>query len=307
MSEIRVNNITNRDGSTGTTVAGIPVVDSNSHFVVPSGNTFRRLVTEDVWPYNLTLYYDPSNPDSYPGGGSTLYDLSENFDSDATITGATFDSTIKAFLFEDNTDFIDTNAGGAAGEGSVEGGQKYTFDGWFKFPDEERTVTNYIFTRYNSQSFGAGGLTVRLFSDTESASSGVARRNTFMVFIANTSDNRSLTQTETRDDIFRNKWVHLTYVFDGSLGYPNHSLIYIDGVAQKMIPYGDGSFNTAHTTMPIHVPGPTYKIGRSTDSGGNNSGLNNVHVGKFSVYDTALNAEQVMQNYRAHQHIYNNS
>ena len=42
MSEIRVNNITNRDGSTGTTVAGIPVVDSNSHFVVPSGDTAER-------------------------------------------------------------------------------------------------------------------------------------------------------------------------------------------------------------------------------------------------------------------------
>ena len=42
MSEIRVNNITNRDGSTGTTVAGIPVVDSTSHFVVPSGDTAER-------------------------------------------------------------------------------------------------------------------------------------------------------------------------------------------------------------------------------------------------------------------------
>jgi len=42
MSEIRVNNITNRDGSTGTTVAGVPVVDSTSHFVVPSGDTAER-------------------------------------------------------------------------------------------------------------------------------------------------------------------------------------------------------------------------------------------------------------------------
>ena len=42
MSEIRVNNITNREGSAGPSVAGIPVVDSNSHFVVPSGNTAER-------------------------------------------------------------------------------------------------------------------------------------------------------------------------------------------------------------------------------------------------------------------------
>ena len=55
------------------------------------------------------------------------------------------------------------------------------------------------------------------------------------------------------------------------------------------------SFTTAHTSMPTHVPGPTFKIGRITDSGGNHTALNNVHVGKFSVYDTALTTEQVVQ------------
>ena len=42
MSELRVNNITNRDGKTGTVVAGIPQVTSTSHFVPPSGTTAER-------------------------------------------------------------------------------------------------------------------------------------------------------------------------------------------------------------------------------------------------------------------------
>ena len=59
MSEIRVNNITNRDGNTGTTVAGIPVVDSNSHFVVPSGTTAER-GSRGRGLFGL-LYSSPSN------------------------------------------------------------------------------------------------------------------------------------------------------------------------------------------------------------------------------------------------------
>jgi len=59
MSEIRVNNITNRDGSTGTTVAGIPVVDSTSHFVVPSGDTAER-GSRGRGLFGL-LYSSPSN------------------------------------------------------------------------------------------------------------------------------------------------------------------------------------------------------------------------------------------------------
>ena len=305
-ANLKVNNITNRTGTDGTEVDGIVEVNTTAHFIPPSGNTFRRVVSEDVWPNNITLYYDPSNPQSYPGSGSTLNDLANKFHKNATITGATFDSSLKAFLIADSSDFIDTDAGGAAGEGSVEGGQKYTFEGWFKFPDEHRTTVDLLFGRYDSNAFAAGGYSLRLYSDTETDSNGVARRNSLMAFIATTSDNRSLTQTVARDDFVRNKWVHITHVFDGSLGYPEHSAFYIDGVKQQTIQYG-GSFTTAHTSMPTHVPGPTFKVGRIKDSGGNYTALNNVHVGKFSVYDTALNAEQVMQNYRAHQHIYYNS
>ena len=66
MSEIRVNNITNRDGSTGTTVAGIPVVDSTSHFVVPTGRTGQRYVDggENIVRDGLVLHLDAKY--SYP-------------------------------------------------------------------------------------------------------------------------------------------------------------------------------------------------------------------------------------------------
>ena len=42
MSVIKVNNITNRDGTSGPVIAGIVTVSSSSHFVVPTGHTGQR-------------------------------------------------------------------------------------------------------------------------------------------------------------------------------------------------------------------------------------------------------------------------
>jgi len=84
MSEIRVNNITNRDGTAGPSIAGIPVVDSNSHFVVPTGRTGQRYVDggENIVRDGLVLHLDAKY--SYPGATGTnpdvytWYDMSGN-------------------------------------------------------------------------------------------------------------------------------------------------------------------------------------------------------------------------------------
>ena len=76
MSVIKVNNITNRDGTSGPVIAGIATVFSTSHMVVPVGNTFRRSVIENVVGEGLVLYLDAGNAVSYPGSGTTWTDLS---------------------------------------------------------------------------------------------------------------------------------------------------------------------------------------------------------------------------------------
>lgn len=84
MSQIRVNNITNRTGIAGPTVAGIASVNSNSHFVVPTGRTGQRYADdgENIVRDGLVLYLDAKY--SYPGASGTnpdvytWYDLSGN-------------------------------------------------------------------------------------------------------------------------------------------------------------------------------------------------------------------------------------
>ena len=42
MSELRINNITDRAGSSGPIIAGVSTVSSTSHMVMPSGPTEMR-------------------------------------------------------------------------------------------------------------------------------------------------------------------------------------------------------------------------------------------------------------------------
>ena len=42
MSELRINNITDRAGSSGPIIAGVSTVTSTSHMVMPSGPTDMR-------------------------------------------------------------------------------------------------------------------------------------------------------------------------------------------------------------------------------------------------------------------------
>ena len=56
MSVIKVNNITNLDGTSGPVIAGITTVSSTSHFVVPTGNTGQRVgLAPDPFINNLVL------------------------------------------------------------------------------------------------------------------------------------------------------------------------------------------------------------------------------------------------------------
>jgi len=73
------------------------------------------------------MYFDVSNPDSYPGSGSVIYDLSGN-ERNGTVVGSPTYSDY--YLSTIN----DSNYISAAHEGSVcNGSDDYTFGGWYWF------------------------------------------------------------------------------------------------------------------------------------------------------------------------------
>ena len=59
---------------------------------------------------NLLLYWDASNPNSYPGTGTTIYDLSGNNNNGTLVNGVAYDSTAGGVLvFDGNDDYVFSN------------------------------------------------------------------------------------------------------------------------------------------------------------------------------------------------------
>ena len=117
MSVIRVNNITNRSGSAGPTIAGVGIVSSTSYMVVPTGRTGQRYADEgeNIVRDGLVLYVDAKY--SYPNSGvvgiattvtgpetTTWYDLTGN-GNDFEVKGGlrsgalTYDSSSNGGIF----------------------------------------------------------------------------------------------------------------------------------------------------------------------------------------------------------------
>jgi len=65
MSDFRIDKITNRDGSAGTSIAGITTFSGTSGIVMPSGNTNHVKLPEGYISDKIRFYIDVSHPDSY--------------------------------------------------------------------------------------------------------------------------------------------------------------------------------------------------------------------------------------------------
>lgn len=66
------------------------IIDSG--ITIGSGITINGEITSSIITDSLFLHLDASNSESYPGSGTTWYDLTDN-NNDATINGATYSST----------------------------------------------------------------------------------------------------------------------------------------------------------------------------------------------------------------------
>ena len=149
MSQIRVNNITNKTGIAGPSVAGIPVVNSNSHFVVPTGDTFRRNVLEDVVDSGALIYFDFGNDTSY-SGGSPITNLSEGKNNGEQV-GGTYSSSQGGYIEFDGT----ADGGGIrftqTGTNELSPGTgNFTIGCWVNFdPEKLYSTQQVLFGNYN--------------------------------------------------------------------------------------------------------------------------------------------------------------
>jgi len=287
MSEIRVNNITNRDGSTGTTVAGIPVVDSTSHFVVPTGRTVGRYIEDNtIVTDGLIFYVDASRQESWDQGNqlglTTSYwrDLSGN-DYNVPVVNAPSYSADNggSLLFDGVNDRLEIPSQlGPLNPDFI------SFECWFKYSSSGTQGDTFIGGRGDTGFIG-------YWMGTENNNTATPRLQ-FSV-ATSTSNIARVKVNYTKGVIY-----HAIGTYDGSSAYGLK--LYLNGsYVSNGFNYSSGSTGANQLSGPIRYSTLTngFVIGNNNGIDANRFWTGNIY--EMRIYNRALTAAEVLQNYNA--------
>jgi hypothetical protein len=230
----------------------------------------------------LVFNFDAGDGLSYPGTGTTVYNISNAGGYNGTLTnGATWSAdTRSSFVFDGTDDQIDCGSvdvlGGATGA---------TWEAWFKV----NTINNSsywksIMTTWNDGN-GTNGHTW-LF-DTHYASWSFSVR-----FVGDTSDYPNIFWEggTGRNDFVANTWYHMVGVFDSSQANADKLKIYINGSYVASQDIGN------RTTIANKIANERLKIGVDRDVAAPFDG--NIAIARL-YRNKGLSASEVLQNYNA--------
>lgn len=297
MSEIRVNNITNRSETAGPSIAGIPVVNSDSYFVVPTGRTGQRYADdgENIVRDGLVLYLDakysyPSKTGigtttsgaAAPAGSSTdvdvytWYDMSGNENHGELRNGVGYNAANGGSLvFDGVNDFVDIN------DTEFRFSNTFSLSVWFYW-DGVNKFANLLGKRlpvsgFSQYSFG--------FYD----SPYVGNPSNILNFFAR-PDVGKLGLTNNLDDVL------LSYTLPSSGWYnavcsisPFNQYLYVNSVLRS-------STTKDLSTYTYQISSYNFQVGIIVGS----TGYFNNKIPQVLVYkNKALTASEVLQNYNA--------
>jgi hypothetical protein len=245
-----------------------------------NGNSATKayLNNNQIWPISngvesvssgLELYYDPSNPSSYPGSGTTLYDLSPS-GVNATIAGSPTDSG-NWFTFT-GTQSIQT--GNLAG---LYSGWQHSLEIWFNasaagavFSDTGTGPTNTSYHATGLEVYSAGPFYLTNAMLWKAVTGGVNRVGGGTVSL--------------------NTWYQLVRVYNGS----NLAYAYLNKVKSS-----DTSI-----TWGTPTPGWHLNFGSSETTNFANGSAFQGKLGVIRLYNRVLSQSEINQNYDATKALY---
>jgi len=225
----------------------------------------------DIVTDGLVSYYDAANPRSYPGSGTVLEDLVDNKEG-SLKNGVGYNNNNKGSLvFDGANDYVSTN------NFSLDfNTQSFTLSAWVKTSNNVRS--GKIINKGQSSAFPAGGAGYSLrFVPTSGAMFSVGDGSSFTsVSVSNV------------DDVPNNVWKFFVGVFDRAT---STQTIYIDGVFNNSATFSLGSTSNPQAELTIgNLERGIYGQGSEFFIG---------DISTVSIYNKALTADEVKQNYNA--------
>jgi hypothetical protein len=214
----------------------------------------------------LVLSLDAGNVKSYPGSGTVWTDKS-GFNNNGTLTnGPTFNSDNGgSIVFDGVDDYVDC---GTSATSTIRNQTQFTLNFWFK-----------KFSSSNDFNLGAfddaiqKGFFIQWFTDNN-------------VYFGVMNEVRAYNSVSLP---YSNSWFNFTLVFDGTLvGSTNKAKLYINSISQSLFNSG-----TIGSTVPSNViPLTLSKLTNYSSIGRGNLSI-------IQLYNRALSAQEVLQNYNA--------
>lgn len=268
MSVLHTNNITNRDGTSGPTIAGITTVNSTGYMRVPTGNTQSRVVAdvENIVTNGLVLHLDAGRVSSYGGDGTTWRDLSGNNNNGTLLNGVGFTADEGGSLIFDGTDDYVENSSPNLG---ITGDVSATLSCWF-YDENTSTSTSQALLVYGNGPSAGDTIAIIL----QNLSFSAAYNGGQNVYIAN--------------NLYTlNGWNNA--VITKTPGAVNTTTkLYLNGIQQTI---------TSSSTITPNVVSRIIRVSRWS-----NDGVPIHFKGRVSnclIYNRALTASEVQQNYNA--------
>ena len=220
----------------------------------------------------LILCLDAANKKSYPGAGTTWTDLTANKNNSTLINGAAFDSADRGSIALDGTDDrVDAT----------------TLDG-INFHSNPATVNIWVYLKSTSShqyffnKHDSGNSNFRFYGWV------VGTEVQFVLLSAGNGARQAYGGGLVNQIV--NKWTHLAFVSAGPdfTSVSNLSL-YVDGVLQTPTASVNGGSGSNDSTGILTIGGRYYDNNRNMSA----------NFAIFQVYNRALTAVEVLQNYNA--------
>lgn len=221
---------------------------------------------------NLYFQVDASNANSYPGSGTTWYNLLDGIDF--TISGAGWSSTDGGrFEFDGVDDYTYPNLSDTTLQLKT---TPQTLQVWVKF--NSFGSDNPIFNYYSTTNIP--------YTPTDGYQLYVQSDRTLVSYTDGTSGTRLISSTST---IAANQWYLITYVFQASSS-ANTTRVYVNTTEYISTSHGSDTVSTSQ--------GQGLRIAYNGQPGGS-ARYSNCSIGAVYAYTDALAAEEVTFNYNA--------